>query len=101
MLNFYKWKNMGNNCYDLIDPDDKVLVKMFYNSSFGFWIAEFKDSYDVFQNGYFEVYANSAEEAKWKTTIEINNCCNDLISEAMKIRNNLPDFGELYTSINK
>ncbi len=96
MLNDSKWIDIGEMVFELRTYDNTLIPTLAYHEVANEWTIDFENVFEDLCGEVLFVSAKTNEEAKWKATVEINNYCNRLISNVMKIRNHLPDLGELY-----
>jgi len=96
MLNDSKWIDIGEMVFELRTSDNTLIATLAYHKVANEWTIDFENVFEDLCGEILFVVAATNDEAKWKATVEINNYCNRLISNVMKIRDHLPDLCELY-----
>ena len=96
MLNDSKWINIGETVFELRTDNNTLIATLAYYEVTNEWIIDFENIFKDLCGEVLFVVAKTNDEAKWKATVEIHNYCNRLISNVMRIRDHLPDLGELY-----
>lgn len=96
MLNDSKWIDIGEMVFELRTSNNTLIATLAYHEVANEWTIDFENVFEDLCGEVLFVAAKTNDEAKWKATAEINNYCNRLISNVMKIRNHLPDLGDLY-----
>lgn len=96
MLNDSKWIDIGEMVFELRTDNNTLIATLAYHEVANEWTIDFENVFEDLCGEVLFVVAKTNDEAKWKAAVEIHNYCNRLISNVMKIREHLPDLGELY-----
>ena len=94
MKNKWNWEKINPECYILKDEYNYGIAHLakYHNDK---WACQFyNDDYNITFNIILEGIYN-AEEAIWQATLWIYNTCNQVANSFHRIRDHLPDLGEL------